>query len=80
MAGRDVYKRQAKARKVTVVTGVGEFADANHLAVKGADGKSQTLRFKQAIIAAGSQSVKLPFLPQDERIVDSTGALLLRCV
>ena len=68
----------AKARKVTVVTGVGEFADANHLAVKGADGKSQTLRFKQAIIAAGSQSVKLPFLPQDERIVDSTGALLLR--
>ena len=50
----------AKARKVTVVTGVGEFADANHLAVKGADGKSQTLRFKQAIIAAGSQSVKLP--------------------
>ncbi len=68
----------ARARKVTVVTGVGEFADANHLAVKGADGKSQTLRFKQAIIAAGSQSVKLPFLPQDERIVDSTGALLLR--
>ena len=68
----------AKARKVTVVTGVGEFADANHLTVKGADGKSQTLRFKQAIIAAGSQSVKLPFLPQDERIVDSTGALLLR--
>ena len=68
----------ARARKVTVVTGVGEFADANHLAVKGADGKSQTIRFKQAIIAAGSQSVKLPFLPQDERIVESTGALLLR--
>jgi len=68
----------AKARKVTVVTGVGEFADANHLTVKGAEGKTQTLRFKQAIIAAGSQSVKLPFLPQDERIVDSTGALLLR--
>ena len=68
----------AKARKVTVVTGVGEFADANHLTVKAADGKTQTLRFKQAIIAAGSQSVKLPFLPQDERIVDSTGALLLR--
>ncbi|MDH0091982.1 dihydrolipoyl dehydrogenase [Achromobacter mucicolens] len=68
----------AKARKVTVVTGVGEFADANHVTVKAADGKTQTLRFKQAIIAAGSQSVKLPFLPQDERIVDSTGALLLR--
>ncbi len=65
----------AKVRKVTVVTGVGEFADANHLAVKGADGKSQTIRFKQAIIAAGSQAVKLPFLPQDPRVVDSTGAL-----
>ncbi len=68
----------AKARKVTVVTGVGEFADANHLTVKAVDGKTQTLRFKQAIIAAGSQSVKLPFMPQDERVVDSTGALLLR--
>ncbi|OZI32641.1 dihydrolipoyl dehydrogenase [Bordetella genomosp. 1] len=68
----------AKARKVTVVTGVGEFADPYHLTVKAADGKSQTIRFKQAIIAAGSQSVKLPFLPDDERIVDSTGALKLR--
>ena len=68
----------AKGRMVTVVHGVGEFADPNHLTVKAADGKTQTLRFKQAIIAAGSQSVKLPFLPQDDRIVDSTGALLLR--
>ncbi|WP_447577563.1 dihydrolipoyl dehydrogenase [Achromobacter kerstersii] len=68
----------AKARKVTVVTGVGEFADANHLTVTAADGKAQTLRFKQAIIAAGSQSVKLPFMPKDDRVVDSTGALLLR--
>ncbi|MDH0740061.1 dihydrolipoyl dehydrogenase [Achromobacter spanius] len=68
----------AKARKVTVVTGVGEFADPYHLTVTSADGKSQTLRFKQAIIAAGSQSVKLPFMPKDDRVVDSTGALLLR--
>ncbi|QVQ28780.1 dihydrolipoyl dehydrogenase [Achromobacter deleyi] len=68
----------AKARKVTVVHGVGEFADANHLTVKSADGKTQAIRFKQAIIAAGSQSVKLPFMPEDDRIVDSTGALLLR--
>ncbi|WMD22649.1 dihydrolipoyl dehydrogenase [Achromobacter seleniivolatilans] len=68
----------AKARKVTVVHGVGEFADANHLSVKAADGKTQTIRFKQAIIAAGSQSVKLPFMPADDRVVDSTGALLLR--
>ncbi|CAM4399247.1 dihydrolipoyl dehydrogenase [Bordetella muralis] len=68
----------AKARKVKVVTGVGEFADPHHLSVKSADGKTQTVRFKNAIIAAGSQSVKLPFLPDDERIVDSTGALELR--
>ena len=68
----------AKMRKVTVVTGVGEFADPHHLKVTGADGKVQTIRFKNAIIAAGSEAVKLPFLPQDERIVTSTGALELR--
>jgi dihydrolipoamide dehydrogenase len=38
------------------------------------------VKFSQAIIAAGSQSVKLPFLPEDARIVDSTGALLLRSI
>jgi len=70
----------AKARKVTVVTGVGEFADPNHMTVKSADGKTQTIRFKNAIIAAGSQSARLPFLPADERIVDSTGALELKSV
>ena len=43
-----------------------------------ADGKTQTIKFKQAIIAAGSEAVKLPFLPQDDRIVTSTGALQLR--
>jgi dihydrolipoamide dehydrogenase len=68
----------AKMRKVTVVTGVGEFADAYHMTVKGADGKTQTIRFKNAVIAAGSQAVRLPFMPDDERVVDSTGALLLR--
>ncbi len=67
----------AKARKVTVVTGVGEFLDPHHLSVKADDGKSQTLKFANAIIAAGSESVKLPFLPKDDRIVDSTGALTL---
>jgi len=70
----------AKMRKVTVVTGVGEFADPYHLTVKAADGKTQTIRFKNAIIAAGSQAVRLPFLPDDERVVDSTGALLLRSI
>ena len=67
----------AKARKVTVVTGVGSFVSANHVSVQTASGV-QTIEFAQAIIAAGSQSVKLPFMPDDERVVDSTGALLLR--
>jgi dihydrolipoamide dehydrogenase len=70
----------AKARKVKVMTGVGEFADPHHLTVKGDNGAAQTVKFSSAIIAAGSQSVKLPFLPQDERIVDSTGALKLSSI
>ena len=69
----------AKARKVTVVQGVGEFVGPHHLTVKGQAG-TQTIEFAQAIIAAGSQSVKLPFMPEDERIVDSTGALLLKSI
>ena len=69
----------AKMRKVTVVNGVGEFADPYHLKVTGADGKVQTIKFKNAIIAAGSEAVKLSFLPKDDpRIVTSTGALELR--
>ena len=70
----------AKARKVKVLTGLGEFADPYHLTVKSDDGKSQTVKFKNAIIAAGSQAVRLPFMPDDERVVDSTGALLLRSI
>lgn len=69
----------AKARKVTVIQGVGEFVTANHLSVQTEKG-TQTIAFGQAIIAAGSQSVKLPFMPDDERVVDSTGALLLRSI
>jgi dihydrolipoamide dehydrogenase len=69
----------AKMRKVTVVQGTGEFADPHHIKVIGADGKVQTIKFKNAIIAAGSEAVKLPFLPKDDpRIVTSTGALELR--
>ncbi|RTZ47929.1 dihydrolipoyl dehydrogenase [Candidimonas sp. SYP-B2681] len=67
----------ARARKVTVLTGVGQFADPHHLSVQGTDGAIQTIKFASAVIAAGSQSVKLPFLPDDSRVVDSTGALLL---
>jgi len=66
----------AKMRKVTVVQGVGAFAGPNLLAV---EGKEKTnVRFAKAIIAAGSQAAKLPFLPEDPRIVDSTGALELK--
>ena len=63
----------AKMRKVTVVQGTGEFVDPYHLKVVLAkDGSTQTIRFKQAIIAAGSEAVKLPFLPKDDpRIVTS---------
>jgi len=70
----------AKARKVNVVQGVGQFVSPYHLEVTAADGSKKTVEFKQAIIAAGSSVVNLPFIPQDPRIVDSTGALELRTV
>jgi len=75
----------AKMRKVTVVRGYGAFADPHHVVVEETTGtaqdktgKTQTIRFKHCIIAAGSQAMRLPFLPDDPRIVDSTGALELR--
>ncbi|MBL0147743.1 MAG: dihydrolipoyl dehydrogenase [Ideonella sp.] len=80
----------AKMRKVTVVRGYGSFADPHHVTVEettgdaqAKTGKTQTIRFKQCIIAAGSQAMRLPFLQsnglnEDPRIVDSTGALQLR--
>ena len=67
----------AKQRKVTVVQGVGTFISPHEISVLGADGSKQTIAFKQAIIAAGSQSIKLPFMPEDDRVMDSTGALAL---
>ncbi|HUG79688.1 MAG TPA: dihydrolipoyl dehydrogenase [Burkholderiales bacterium] len=66
----------AKMRKVTVLQGVGAFLDSHRLSVESAEGR-KTVRFANAIIAAGSQAAKLPFLPEDPRIVDSTGALEL---
>jgi dihydrolipoyl dehydrogenase len=69
----------AKARKVTVVTGTGCFLDPNHIEVTLSDGSGKkTVKFEKAIIAAGSEAIKLPFIPEDPRIVDSTGALELR--
>jgi len=70
----------AKARKVEVLTGVGSFVDPHHLEVVAADGSRKVVRFAKAIIAAGSQAVKLPFMPEDDRVVDSTGALLLKSI
>ena len=67
----------AKMRKVTVLTGVGTFVGPNHMSVDAKDGR-KVVAFKNAIIAAGSQSAKLPFVPDDPRVVDSTGALELR--
>ncbi len=74
----------AKMRKVTVVRGYGAFLDPHHVQVEettgeaqAKTGKTQTIKFKHAIIAAGSQAVRLPFMPDDPRVVDSTGALAL---
>jgi dihydrolipoamide dehydrogenase len=75
----------AKARKVDVVRGYGVFLDPHHVEVEVTEGSGQgktgakkVVKFQKAIVAAGSQSVRLPFLPDDPRVIDSTGALLLR--
>ena len=66
----------AKQRKVQVVQGVGSFTSPTTLAVTGSGGTT-TIEFKQAIIAAGSEPVRLPGIPADPRVIDSTGALAL---
>ena len=79
--------QMAKMRKVTVVRGYGNFVSAHHLEVEETTGEGQDktgskkiVQFKNAIIAAGSQAVHLPFMPKDPRVVDSTGALDLNSV
>jgi dihydrolipoamide dehydrogenase len=74
----------AKMRKVTVLRGYASFVGSHHVAVAQTSGEGQqptgeqqVVGFKNAIIAAGSQAVHLPFLPDDPRVVDSTGALAL---
>jgi len=70
----------AKQRKVTVVQGTGKFVSPNEIEVETADGK-KLVHFEKAIIAAGSQAVKLPGFPwEDPRMMDSTDALLLQDV
>lgn len=77
--------QMAKMRKVQVVRGFGSFVDAHHIRVEETQGqaqdktgKEQVISFKSCIIAAGSQAVHLPFMPDDPRVVDSTGALMLK--
>src|SRR5438046_560335 len=77
----------AKARKVETVRGVGRFLDPYHVEVELTSGDGQdktgakkTIRFQKAVIAAGSQAVRLPFIPDDPRVVDSTGALELKAI
>lgn len=67
----------AKQRKVEVVQGEGKFTGSHEITVETKDG-AQKIQFENAIIAAGSQPVKLPFMPEDPRIIDSTGALELK--
>src|SRR3712207_4306816 len=68
----------AKQRKVTVVAGTGRFTAPNQVVVNGGDAAPVTVSFEQAIIAAGSEPVTLPFIPHsDPRVIDSTGALEL---
>jgi len=68
----------AKQRKVAVVTGLGRFSGPHQLTVTAEDGSQRVIDFRQAVIAAGSEPVTLPFLPEgDPRIIDSTGALEL---
>ena len=68
----------AKARKVEVVQGYGKFSSANTVTVEQEDGTTKTIAFENAIIAAGSRVIKLPFIPHDDpRVMDSTDALEL---
>ncbi|MFO7275969.1 MAG: dihydrolipoyl dehydrogenase [Pseudomonadota bacterium] len=66
----------AKQRKVEVVRGTGRFVSPHVIEVSGENG-SERIRFEQCIIAAGSEPVRLPFIPDDPRVMDSTGALEL---
>ena len=70
--------QMAKQRDVKVIEGEGKFASSNQITVNLKDGAKKIIGFKSAIIAAGSQSSKIPNTPDDERIMDSTGALELK--
>jgi dihydrolipoamide dehydrogenase len=77
----------ARSRKVDVVRGVGQFLDPHHVEVELTEGPAQAktgakkiVKFRQAIVAVGSQVVRLPFIPEDRRVLDSTSALDLEAI
>ena len=70
-------KSMAKQRNVKIINGFGQFTDSNNLTVKDKNDKISRINFSNAVIATGSRPVKLPFLPEDPRIIDSTGSLEL---
>lgn len=70
----------AKQRKVEIVTGAGRFVSDYEIEVSKKDGKKETIKFEQIIVATGSRPIQLPFLPDDPRIMDSTDALELEDV
>jgi len=65
----------AKQRKVTVIRGQARFVSPQRVEIRGSDGKKQAIGFEQCIIAAGSEPARIPGLPDDPRVIDSTGAL-----
>lgn len=70
----------ARGRNVRVARGTGTFSDPHTIDVTSGTEALKRVRFDKAIIAAGSEAIRLPFMPDDPRIVDSTGALELRAV
>lgn len=71
-------KALAKQRKVDIIAGLGRFISANEIEVTDSSDKKIIIKFENAIIAVGSQPVKLPFVPEDPRVINSTGALKLQ--
>ncbi|MFV9930808.1 MAG: dihydrolipoyl dehydrogenase [Francisella endosymbiont of Hyalomma asiaticum] len=71
-------KGMAQMRKIKIVQGYGKFISDKELAVEAADGKVTKITFDNCVIAAGSSVIKLPFVPKDDRVIDSTGALQMK--
>lgn len=76
----DGLAQMARQRKVTVIRGTAHLTGANTASVRLHDGGESSVTFANAIVAAGSSPVALPMLPEDPRVVNSTGALDLPLV